>query len=243
TGAQVDAPVQDRLESLLDAVLLEQRGLVLVELDAVEQLGRRPREERHQAVVLLLVVDDGALELLAEDVAYDAHREVRLLEHHRRRLRLLHALLQHLVELVEVLDLALEVLGRGALRRRPHDRATLAEVHQRSLGPRQHVVDAPLVDVADDRARAAPLYIELTDSPVLRGLLPPAAPSLGAPLRLLLRLRGGSGGALRLEDRDPGLALVDGHKHLLPPRKNPSWQQSSALGASRRARLRVDRLE
>ena len=45
------------------------------------------REERDEPVVLLLVVDDRALEVLGEDVAHDADREVGLLEDERRRRR------------------------------------------------------------------------------------------------------------------------------------------------------------
>jgi hypothetical protein len=97
------------------------------------------------------------------------------------------------------------------------------DVDEGRLEPGQHVVNPALVDVSDDRARSAPLYVELADAPVLRGLLLPP-PSSRAPLGLLLRLRGGSGIAVRLEDRDPGLALVDGHQHLLSQRKNLSWE-------------------
>ena len=79
--------------------------------------------------MLLLVVDDRAVELAGEDVARHAHRQVGLLEDHRRGGRLLGPLLEHVVQLVQVLDLALEVLALGALRRGADDRAALAEVH------------------------------------------------------------------------------------------------------------------
>ena len=90
-------------------------------------------------MVLLLVVDDRLLELAGEDVARHAHRQVRLLEDHLGRLRLLRALLEHVVELVEVLDLALEVLARGALRRGADDHAALAEVDLAGRAPAQPV--------------------------------------------------------------------------------------------------------
>ncbi len=78
--------------------------------------------------MLARVVDDRALELLGEDVAHHAHRQVGLLEDHGRRGGLLGALGQHLVQLVQVLDLALEVgllraLGGGA-----DDGAAVAEL-------------------------------------------------------------------------------------------------------------------
>ena len=61
-------------------------------------------------MVRLRVVDDRALEVGGEDVAHDADRQVGLLEDERGRLGLVDALLEHLVELEQVLQLALEVL-------------------------------------------------------------------------------------------------------------------------------------
>ena len=81
-----------------------------------------------EPVVLLLVVDDRALEVLGEDVAHDAHREVGLLEDQRGRLRGLDALLEDVVELEQVLQLALEIRPRGAVRRRADDRAAAAQI-------------------------------------------------------------------------------------------------------------------
>ena len=65
---------------------------------------------------------------VGEDVAHDAHGEVGLLEDHGRGLGLLDALLEHLVELEQVLQLALEVVALGALGRGADDRAAAAEV-------------------------------------------------------------------------------------------------------------------
>ena len=79
-------------------------------------------------MVLLGVVDDRALEVLGEDVAHDADREVGLLEDQRGRRGLLDALLEHLVELEQVLQLALEVRALRAVGRGADDRAAAAEV-------------------------------------------------------------------------------------------------------------------
>ena len=79
-------------------------------------------------MVLALVVDDRALEVLGEDVAHDTHREVRLLEDQGGRRRVRHALLRDLVELEQVLQLALEIRSLGAVRRRPDDRAAAAQI-------------------------------------------------------------------------------------------------------------------
>ena len=127
-AGQIDAPREHALDRLVDAVGLEQRLRLLPQLDALDQLGRGAREERHQPVVLLLVVDDRALEVRGEDVAHDAHGQVGLLEDEIRRGGLLHALDEHLVELVQVLELALEVLALGAVRRGADDHAAAVEL-------------------------------------------------------------------------------------------------------------------
>ena len=95
------------------------RLFALVELDAADQLRRRALEEAGDPFELLRRVDDRRLELAEEDVAQDPDREVGLLEDEVRRLGLLGAALEHLVELVQVADLAHEVglfraVGRGA---------------------------------------------------------------------------------------------------------------------------------
>src|SRR5690348_15841298 len=79
-------------------------------------------------MVLLGVVEDRALEVRAEDVALHADREIGLLEDQCRRGRLAHALLQGLVELEQVLQLALEIRPRRAVRRRADDRATASQI-------------------------------------------------------------------------------------------------------------------
>ena len=99
--------------------------MALVQLDRVDQLRRGALEERGDPLELLLVVDLGAVELAAEHVAEHADREVRLLEDERRGLGVLRAPLEHLVELVQVGDLALEVLLLRALGRGADDVAAL----------------------------------------------------------------------------------------------------------------------
>ncbi len=79
-------------------------------------------------MVLLGVVDDRALEVLGEDVAHDTHRQVGLLEDQIGRLGLGHAFDEHLVQLVQVLQLAFEVLALGPVRGGPDDRPAAAEV-------------------------------------------------------------------------------------------------------------------
>jgi hypothetical protein len=78
--------------------------------------------------VLLGVVDHGAVELLGQHVAQDADREVGLLEDQGGGLDLLGAALHHLVQLVQVVEVALEVALARALCRRAHDHAAVALV-------------------------------------------------------------------------------------------------------------------
>ncbi len=75
-----------------------------------------------------------------------------------------------------------------------------ADVDERGLEAGQDVVDLALVDVPDDRAGAATLYVELADP----------------PLRFLLTAFALSGGrALRLEDGDTRFATVGRDEYLL----------------------------
>ena len=83
--------------------------------------------------MLLGVVDDGALEVGGEDVAHDPDREVGLLEDEARRGRGLDALLEDLVQLEQVLQLALEVRALGAVRGGADDRAAPLQVERLGL--------------------------------------------------------------------------------------------------------------
>src|ERR1700683_3502212 len=133
TAGQVHAPREHPVDRLVHAVGLEQRLRALPQLHALDQLGRGAREERHQPVVLLLIVDDRTLGVRGEDVAHDAHREIGLLEHQIRGRRILHAFVEHLVELVQVLELAFEVLALGAMGGRADDHPTAVELQPGGL--------------------------------------------------------------------------------------------------------------
>jgi len=56
-----------------------------------------------------------------------------------------------------------------------------ADVDEGGLEAGQDIVDLALVDVADDRAVAAPLEVQLGDAVAGGGVLPAPAPGLGAP--------------------------------------------------------------
>jgi hypothetical protein len=89
-----------------------------------------------------------------------------------------------------------------------------ADVDERGLEAGQDVVDLALVDVADDRAVAAALEVQLRDAVALGGVA--AAPAAGAPVR---GRRGGRIG--RLQQRDAGLPPVDADEHLLLQEGSP----------------------
>ena len=78
-----------------------------------------------------------------------------------------------------------------------------ADVDERGLEPDEDVVDDALVDVADDRARTAPLEVELSYAV--------AAPRVGATAGPPLRGAGRTGG---LQQRNAGLAAIDADQDL-----------------------------
>ena len=80
-----------------------------------------------------------------------------------------------------------------------------ADVDERRLETVEHVVDAPEVDVADDRAASAPLDVQLGDAVARARVL--LAGGASAPL-------GGRCAGL-FEQRDPGLPGVHADVHLL----------------------------
>ena len=90
-----------------------------------------------------------------------------------------------------------------------------ADVHERGLEAGQDVVHLALVDVADDRARSAPLDVQLAYAPVGVVVVVVAA-RLRAVLAVVAGLSGGR--ALRLEDRDTGFATVGRDEYLLSQR-------------------------
>src|SRR5256885_4520536 len=79
-------------------------------------------------MVLLGIVDHGAFELGREDIAHHPPREVGLLEDERRGGTLLDASLEHLAELEQVDQLALEIDAFGALGGGADDRSGAFEL-------------------------------------------------------------------------------------------------------------------
>ena len=125
---QVHPARERRAHGLLGAFALEERLGAVVRLDLVDELRRGALEEARHPLVLLLVVDDRLVELGRQDVAKDANREVGLLEDQVRALHLLAAALDDLGQLVEIGEVALEVLLLRALGGGAHDDAALVLV-------------------------------------------------------------------------------------------------------------------
>ena len=146
----------------------------------------------------------------------ELHRQARALRLQRVLDRLDEDLLARLEQLGDALALAAGAAAAGHLDAGDDDvvgvqEAVLlqADVHERGLEAGQDVVDLALVDVADDRARAAALDVELADPPV--GLVPG-----GLRSAVLAVLSGGR--ALRFEDGDSGFATVGRDEYLLSQR-------------------------
>src|SRR3954471_14294724 len=88
-----------------------------------------------------------------------------------------------------------------------------ADVHEGGFQARQDVVDAALVDVADDGAAAAPLEVELGGAERVA----PVAVGRGRGPRRPRARAAALGGRLarRLHQRDPGLPAIHADEHLL----------------------------
>ena len=112
---KVDAPVERRPDLLLDAERLQQRLALLVARDAVDHVRRGLLQVADDPLVRAVVVDEQPLEVAGEEVARDAQRQLGLLVDQRRRLGLLRARLDRPPEPAQELEVAGDVLGRGAL--------------------------------------------------------------------------------------------------------------------------------
>src|SRR5215217_9110277 len=94
--------------------------------DALDHVRRGLLEMADDALVRALVIDDRALEVVGEEVADDAQRQLRLLVDERRRLRLAGAGLDRLPEALQEDEVAFDVLGGGAFGGGPNDDAARA---------------------------------------------------------------------------------------------------------------------
>src|SRR5262249_41042873 len=85
-GPQPDARLDGLVDLGLDAVMLEDRRVLGVELDAVDQLGREAGDEIYYALVLEFVVDADGGEIGRELVAQDSLHQVQVAVGDGRRL-------------------------------------------------------------------------------------------------------------------------------------------------------------
>jgi hypothetical protein len=95
--------------------------LLPVAADTLGHVGRCLLEVADDALVGELVVDQGALEVLREEVADDAKRKLRLLVDERRLLGGLGALFDRLPEALQEVEIALDVFRGRAFGRSTHD--------------------------------------------------------------------------------------------------------------------------
>src|SRR4051812_24319814 len=142
-GLQVDLALQRLVDLGLDAVLVEDRVRLRVELHLRRQARHDPLDQLDDALVLLGVVDADRLEVLGQQIAQQPGDDALLLEQHRRRARRLVALAHLGPDLVERIEVAEDVFLRPAAGRGADDHAAGEAVR--------------LAELADDAAQPRPL--------------------------------------------------------------------------------------
>src|SRR6185437_13521324 len=118
-GRQLHPGLEEAPDLRLDVVLVEQRGLGLVQLHAVEQIGVDLLQVLHHLAVQHLGIDQQRVDLIREEVADDAAGERRLPLQQRGRPDRARLALDLRPQAVQVIDFALaallrEVFGHGA---------------------------------------------------------------------------------------------------------------------------------
>ena len=161
-GGQVDPARERRADLGVDARALHQRGLLAVADDPVGHVRRGLLQVADDAFVGALVVDQRALEVLGEEVADHAERQLGLLVDERRRLGRLGLRLDRLPESLQEDEVALDVLGGRALRGGADDHAALLHVEAledvaqaRALVVLEPARDAEALAVRDEDDEAA----------------------------------------------------------------------------------------
>src|SRR5206468_1531769 len=157
-GGQVDPAGERRADLGVDAARLEERRLLLVAVDALEHVRRRLLEVADDALVRSLVIDLRRDEVAGEEVAHDAERQLGLLVDEARRLRRLRPGLDRLPETLQEDEVALDVLGGGAVRGGADDDAAL-------LGGDllEDVLEALALVVVESARDAEPLTVRHVD--------------------------------------------------------------------------------
>ena len=115
---QPDLAAQRLVDLGLDAVLLEDREVLRVELHPRQQVRHDPLDQRDDAPVLLLVVDADRGVVVGQQIAQQLGDQALLLEQHRRGAPRFHLLADLGPDLVEVGQVADDVLLRIGRRRR-----------------------------------------------------------------------------------------------------------------------------
>src|SRR4029079_10515747 len=127
-GGQVD-PARERRANLgVDPVGIHQRRLLAVAGDALGHVRRGLLQVADDALLRPLVVDEQLLEVIGEEIADDAQRQLGLLVEERGRLLGLCTRLDLLPEPLEEDKVALDVFCGGAFSRRADDDAALLDV-------------------------------------------------------------------------------------------------------------------
>src|SRR5262249_31472793 len=127
-GGKVDAARERGADLAVDAEPLEERLLLAVARDALDHVRRGLLQVAGDALVRGLVVDDRALEVLGEEVADDAERQLRLLVDERGRAHFPIVLLDLVPQALQEDEVALDVLGARSLGRGADDDSALGQV-------------------------------------------------------------------------------------------------------------------
>ena len=115
TGFELDLATEGFLNFILNGIQVKNGTFARVILDLVGKLGHKLLNELHHPLVAFPTIDAHLLSLWTNQVANGADKQGKILIHHRRRLTSGNALLNGLVQTVQVGHIADQVIFRGGL--------------------------------------------------------------------------------------------------------------------------------
>src|SRR3989338_1043906 len=121
--------VEQRLDILFSAILVEDRNQGFIQLHTVGHVGRRRNDVRTDLLEQLFVIEDNTLHSFLEQVPDNARRRVHVFVDQRRSFRVLHRLLNILPLGYEILEIRLEQFIRLAFCYGPDNGAVSTRQH------------------------------------------------------------------------------------------------------------------
>src|SRR4029077_16600648 len=122
-GLEPNFSAQRFVQLVLDAELLEDRGLLGVQLHSADQLGLEAAHKFDPFAVFLFAINPDRREIIADVVAQNALDQIQVAMQKRRRLALLAALLDFVPGSAQELDVRANFAVRGSPRRGSYDEA------------------------------------------------------------------------------------------------------------------------